>query len=47
MTVTIASSAEGDQRPSQPQTQASAWLRLLLAMSVPALWLLLGISLTR
>jgi hypothetical protein len=44
---TNASPAEEDQRASTPQEQAKAWLRLLLAMTVPALWLLIGISLTR
>ena len=44
---TLPSAAEGDQRPAVSQGQAKTWLRLLLAMTLPALWLLLGISLTR
>jgi len=46
-TTTIASPAKEDQCASTPQDQAKAWLRLLLAMTVPALWLLIGISLSR
>jgi hypothetical protein len=39
--------SEEDQRPLTPPGQAKAWFRLLLAMTIPALWLLVGISLTR
>jgi hypothetical protein len=45
--MTLPNSAEGDQRPAVPRAQGNAWLRLLLAMTVPTLWLLIGISLTR
>jgi hypothetical protein len=39
--------AEADQRLSTPAGQAQAWFRLLLAMTIPILFLLIGISLTR
>jgi len=39
--------AEADQRLSAPPGQAKAWFQLLLAMTIPALFLLIGISLTR
>ena len=39
--------AEEDQRPLMPHGQAKAWLRLLLAMTIPTLFLLIGTSLTR
>jgi hypothetical protein len=38
---------EGDQRPLTPPAQAKAWFQLLLAMTIPALFLLIGYSLTR
>jgi hypothetical protein len=46
-TTPITNSAEAAQCASMPQGQAKVWLRLLLAMMVPTLWLLIGISLTR
>jgi hypothetical protein len=41
------SQAEEDQGPLTPQGQANTWFRLLFAMTLPALFLLIGISLTR
>jgi hypothetical protein len=38
---------EEDQRPLTPPGQAKAWFQLLLAMTIPALFLLIGISLIR
>jgi hypothetical protein len=31
----------------RPQAQMGVWVRLILTMTVPVLWLLIGISLTR
>ena len=45
--MTIPSPAQDDQRPSLPQTQANTWLRLLLTMTMPTLFLLIGYSLIR
>jgi hypothetical protein len=39
--------AAEDLRPLTPAGQARAWFQLLLAMTIPVLFLLLGISLTR
>ncbi len=44
---TLPGSAKSDLRPSMPRAQGQTWLRLLLVMTLPALWLLLGITLTR
>ena len=46
-TTTHASPAEGDQCASIPPGQAKVWFRLLLIMTLPTLFLLIGIFLTR
>ena len=42
-----ADNSKGFQRPPLLHGQAKTWLRLLLVMTVPTLWLLAGIAFAR